>query len=118
MAHQNCAACTYRRKRCGPDCVFAPYFPAEKAEEFEKVNWLFGGQNTMNMLNSVTEEERSRTAETLVIEASIRRENPVHGPLETEKMLREQIEMLQKEMEIVQRLLHLHKSTGDGKDIG
>ncbi|XP_075499829.1 LOB domain-containing protein 27-like [Primulina tabacum] len=115
MSHKKCAACTYRRKRCGADCIFAPYFPAEKAEDFENVNWLFGVQNAINILTSVTEGERSKTAETMMIEARIRKENPVHGPLAIEKKLQDEIQRLRKEMQVVQEQLDLNKSKGKDK---
>ncbi|KZV29650.1 LOB domain-containing protein 27-like [Dorcoceras hygrometricum] len=52
------------------------------------------------------EEKRSRTAESMMIEARIRRENPVHGPVEIQRRLRDEIEKLQNELEIVQSQLH------------
>ncbi|KAG8376149.1 hypothetical protein BUALT_Bualt09G0033200 [Buddleja alternifolia] len=109
-----CAACKHQRKRCDQHCVLAKYFPAERAEDFQNVHRLFGVNNVLRILNSVEVNERDKTAETLILEAKIRRENPVLGPIEIERMLQAEIVKVQKELEIVNKQLHFFKGSEGG----
>lgn len=45
-----CAACKLLRRRCGEDCVFAPYFPADEPHKFANVHKVFGASNVNKML--------------------------------------------------------------------
>ena len=45
-----CAACKLLRRRCAPDCVFAPYFPADEPQKFAHVHRVFGASNVNKML--------------------------------------------------------------------
>lgn len=93
-----CAACKHQRKKCEPNCQLAPYFPSTKDEDFQNVYRLFGVNNTMKHLNSVADDQQAKLAETLILEAKIRKENPVHGSLAVERKLRAEIEALEKEL--------------------
>ncbi|KAG5595851.1 hypothetical protein H5410_037083 [Solanum commersonii] len=97
-----CAACKHQRKKCEPDCQLAPYFPSTKDEDFQNVYRLFGVNNTIKHINSVADDQRAKLVETLILEAKIRKENPVHGCLAIERKLRAEIEALEKELEMVQ----------------
>lgn len=45
-----CAACKLLRRKCGHDCVFAPYFPADEPQKFANVHKVFGASNVNKML--------------------------------------------------------------------
>ena len=45
-----CAACKLLRRRCGEECVFAPYFPADQPHKFANVHKVFGASNVNKML--------------------------------------------------------------------
>lgn len=45
-----CAACKLLRRRCGHDCVFSPYFPADEPHKFANVHKVFGASNVSKML--------------------------------------------------------------------
>ncbi|XP_006367562.1 LOB domain-containing protein 24-like [Solanum tuberosum] len=95
-----CAACKHQRKKCEPNCQLAPYFPSTKDEDFQNVYRLFGVNNTIKHINSVANDQRAKLVETLILEAKIRKENPVHGCLAIERKLRAEIEALEKELEM------------------
>ncbi|CAN6328226.1 unnamed protein product, partial [Urochloa humidicola] len=40
-----CAACKFLRRKCQPDCVFAPYFPPDNPQKFVHVHRVFGASN-------------------------------------------------------------------------
>lgn len=105
-----CAACKHQRKRCDSNCQLACYFPAGKNEDFHNVHKLFGVNNLMIILNSVGENERDKTAETLILEAKMRRDFPVHGYLAVKKNLEDEIEGYEKEIDEVKKKLSLFKS--------
>uniref|UniRef100_A0A3Q7H7R3 LOB domain-containing protein n=1 Tax=Solanum lycopersicum TaxID=4081 RepID=A0A3Q7H7R3_SOLLC len=101
MFFTTCAACKHQRKKCEPNCQLAPYFPCTKDEDFLNVYRLFGVNNTIKHLNSVADDEKAKLVESLILEAKIRKENPVHGCLAIERKLRGEIEALEKELELV-----------------
>lgn len=45
-----CAACKLLRRRCAPDCIFAPYFPADDPHKFASVHKVFGASSVNKML--------------------------------------------------------------------
>ncbi|KAK4415687.1 LOB domain-containing protein 27 [Sesamum alatum] len=110
-----CAACKYQRKRCDESCVLGRYFPLERAEDFENVQRLFGFQNAVKILNSVEENEREKTVKSLILEARLRRQNPVHGPVAVERRLRAEVEKVKKELDMVTKELKFFKGD-DGRD--
>ncbi|KAL3649873.1 hypothetical protein CASFOL_006276 [Castilleja foliolosa] len=108
-----CAVCRHQRRGCEENCVYAMYFPAERAEDFENVHALFGINTAMKIISSVEEKDRFTTAETLFLEAKLRKQNPVHGPVEEEMRLQEQIEKAKNELEKVRRqIMHFQQNKG------
>jgi hypothetical protein len=47
---KRCAACKYLRRRCAPDCVLAPYFPASHPHRYACVHRIFGASNIARLL--------------------------------------------------------------------
>lgn len=45
-----CAACRTLHRKCSPDCLLAPYFPADEPEKFASVHKVFGASNVIKML--------------------------------------------------------------------
>ncbi|QCD81667.1 LOB domain-containing protein 24-like [Vigna unguiculata] len=74
-----CGACKYQRRRCGSDCLLAPYFPAESIQRFAVVHHVFGGGNVSNILKSTSPESRKWVARALAYQAEARVRDPVHG---------------------------------------
>ncbi|OIT32452.1 PREDICTED: LOB domain-containing protein 22-like [Nicotiana attenuata] len=111
ISNEKCAACMYLRKKCAANCQLAPYFPSDRTEDFQNVYQLFGVSNIINMLNSVDDddEQKGKMAESLILEAKIRKENPVYGCLAIERKLRLAIQETEKELEIVQKTNAFYK---------
>ncbi|KAF8653744.1 hypothetical protein HU200_061857 [Digitaria exilis] len=76
---RRCAACKYLRRRCAPDCVLAPYFPASQPRRYADVHAVFGTSNATRVLQSLPVQERGRAADTMAAEARWRVEDPVYG---------------------------------------
>lgn len=51
---RRCAACKYLRRRCAPDCVLAPYFPASQPRRYADVHAVFGTSNATRLLQVPT----------------------------------------------------------------
>ncbi|KAL8227767.1 hypothetical protein R6Q57_015351 [Mikania cordata] len=61
-----CASCRHQRKKCTQKCMLAPFFPAEKAQDFQTVHKVFGISNVTKLL---------------IWEANCRLHDPVLGAL-------------------------------------
>ncbi|XP_019151098.1 PREDICTED: LOB domain-containing protein 21 [Ipomoea nil] len=75
----SCAACKFLKRRCVPNCQFAPYFRSDDPKKFAKVHKVFGASNVSKILNEVPEEQREDTVNSLVYEAEVRLRDPVYG---------------------------------------
>ncbi|THU62895.1 hypothetical protein C4D60_Mb01t09970 [Musa balbisiana] len=53
-----CAACKFLRRKCQPDCVFAPYFPPDQPQKFVHVHRVFGASNVTKLLNELHPYQR------------------------------------------------------------
>ncbi|GMI91572.1 hypothetical protein HRI_002826500 [Hibiscus trionum] len=95
-----CAACKHQRRKCETNCVFAPYFPANKANNFREVHRIFGVKNLTAILSSCSPDERERAVASLEWEAFAWKKDPVEGPLGLFKRLKrehEQTEQLKQQ---------------------
>ncbi|CAI9762264.1 unnamed protein product [Fraxinus pennsylvanica] len=75
----SCAACKALKRRCIPNCQFAPYFRSDERKKFAKVHKVFGASNVSKILNEVAEEQRDDTVNSLVYEAEVRLRDPIYG---------------------------------------
>ncbi|XP_073121908.1 LOB domain-containing protein 21-like [Henckelia pumila] len=75
----SCAACKYLKRRCFPNCQFAPYFRSDEPKKFAKVHKVFGASNVSKILKEVGEDEREDTVNSLVYEAEVRLRDPIYG---------------------------------------
>ncbi|CAA6662612.1 unnamed protein product [Spirodela intermedia] len=54
-----CGACKFLRRKCLPECVFAPYFGAEEGPvPFAAIHRVFGASNVSKLLRRVSPPER------------------------------------------------------------
>ncbi|EYU45195.1 hypothetical protein MIMGU_mgv1a026380mg [Erythranthe guttata] len=109
VAQKACAACKHQRRKCDQNCALAKYFLAERSDDLENVYHLFGMHNTLKILKSVEEEERDATTESLIMEAKMRLEHPVHDHFSVARNLSVEIEKTEKELEIVCQKIHICK---------
>ena len=94
-----CAACKFLKRKCLPDCIFAPYFPPEEVQKFISVHKIFGASNVSKLLNEVLPHQREDAASTLSYEAEARLRDPVYGCVGAISILQLQVERLQKELD-------------------
>lgn len=90
-----CAACKYQRRRCAPDCILAPFFPADETPTFLNVHRLYGVANIMKILNNLnSQDEKEEAMKSIKYEANMRAKYPVHGCLGIVRYLKYEIYVL------------------------
>ncbi|KAJ8775323.1 hypothetical protein K2173_020327 [Erythroxylum novogranatense] len=94
-----CAACKFLRRKCLPDCIFAPYFPPEEPQKFANVHKIFGASNVSKLLNEVLPHQREDAVNSLAYEAEARMKDPVYGCVGAISVLQRQVFRLQKELD-------------------
>ena len=94
-----CAACKFLRRKCLPDCIFAPYFPPEEPQKFANVHKIFGASNVGKLLNEVQPYQREDAVNSLAYEAEARIKDPVYGCVGAISVLQRQVIRLQKELD-------------------
>ncbi|OIW13904.1 hypothetical protein TanjilG_31793 [Lupinus angustifolius] len=103
-----CAACKLLRRKCGQDCVFAPYFPANEPHKFANVHKVFGASNVNKMLQDLPMHQRGDAVSSMVYEANARVRDPVYGCVGTISSLQQHIHMLQTQLAQAQaEVVHL-----------
>ncbi|XP_034699419.1 LOB domain-containing protein 22-like [Vitis riparia] len=109
QAQAACASCKHQRKRCDSTCELAPYFPASKYREFQNAHRLFGVSNIQKILNAVEPEQRAAAAESLLLEGTFRREDPVYGSFGIVCKLESELDLCKQELYAVSRQLAYFK---------
>ncbi|KAK7381417.1 hypothetical protein VNO78_34090 [Psophocarpus tetragonolobus] len=94
-----CAACKFLRRKCMPDCIFAPYFPPEEPQKFANVHKIFGASNVSKLLHEVQPHQREDAVNSLAYEAEARIKDPVYGCVGAISVLQRQVIRLQKELD-------------------
>ncbi|XLR49345.1 hypothetical protein S83_000017 [Arachis hypogaea] len=74
-----CAVCKYRSRKCTPECIFAPYFPANNPERFECVRRLYSASKVGKFLVERPPSQREDMVKALAFEWKARYHNPVYG---------------------------------------
>ncbi|XP_021892012.1 LOB domain-containing protein 25 [Carica papaya] len=94
-----CAACKFLRRKCLPDCIFAPYFPPEEPQKFANVHKIFGASNVSKLLHEVMPHQREDAVNSLAYEAEARMKDPVYGCVGAISVLQRQVMKLQRELD-------------------
>ncbi|XVF16359.1 hypothetical protein REPUB_Repub10bG0024600 [Reevesia pubescens] len=94
-----CAACKLLRRKCMPDCIFAPYFPPEEPQKFLNVHKIFGASNVSKLLNEISPHQREDAVNSLAYEAEARMKDPVYGCVGAISVLQRQVMRLQRELD-------------------
>nr|GLL33188.1 LOB domain-containing protein 16-like [Ipomoea trifida] len=75
-----CGACKFLRRRCVPDCVFAPYFRSDDGPAiFAAIHKVFGASNVSKLLLQLPVHRRFPAVFSIGIEAQARMEDPIYG---------------------------------------
>lgn len=90
-----CAACKFLRRKCQPECVFAPYFPPDQPQKFANVHKVFGASNVTKLLNELHPHQREDAVNSLAYEADMRLRDPVYGCVGVISLLQHQLRQLQ-----------------------
>ncbi|CAL5406849.1 protein ASYMMETRIC LEAVES 2 [Camellia sinensis] len=110
-----CAACKFLRRKCLPECVFAPYFPAEHPQKFANVHKVFGASNVTKLLNELQPHQREDAVNSLAYEADMRLRDPVYGCVGVISLLQHQLLQLQIDLTCAKSELskyHHHQNLG------
>ncbi|XP_057739192.1 LOB domain-containing protein 21-like [Arachis stenosperma] len=113
----SCAACKLLKRRCIPNCIFAPYFRSDECKKFAKVHKVFGASNVSKILIEVPEEQREDTVNSLAYEAEARLRDPVYGCIGAIALLQRKMVELQHDLAIAKdRLARVVASTTSASD--
>ncbi|CAJ1971041.1 unnamed protein product [Sphenostylis stenocarpa] len=96
----SCAACKFLKRRCIPNCIFAPYFRSDECKKFAKVHKVFGASNVSKILIEVPEEQREDTVNSLAYEAEARLRDPIYGCIGAIALLQRKMVELQHDLAI------------------
>ncbi|EEF34079.1 LOB domain-containing protein 21 [Ricinus communis] len=101
----SCAACKFLKRRCIPNCIFAPYFRSDEPKKFARVHKIFGASNVSKILIEVPEEQREDTVNSLAYEAEARLRDPVYGCIGAIALLQRKMVELQVDLAIAKARL-------------
>ncbi|MED6193031.1 hypothetical protein PIB30_015234 [Stylosanthes scabra] len=107
---QACAACKHQRRKCGPNCILAPYFPHDRQKQFLNAHKLFGVGRMTDLIKPLNPSDRNIAMETIIYQAEMRAYDPVGGCFRLIQHLQSQIEYYQAELQLVLHHLALFKA--------
>ncbi|KAL2899557.1 LOB domain-containing protein 22, partial [Bienertia sinuspersici] len=107
---QACAACKYQRRKCGPECALAPYFPHDRQRQFLNAHKLFGVSNITKIIRNLKPHEKDVAMNTIIFQSDARAKDPVGGCYRIIKELHHQIAYCKAELDLVLQQLELCKA--------
>ncbi|XP_030542375.1 protein ASYMMETRIC LEAVES 2-like [Rhodamnia argentea] len=107
-----CAACKFLRRKCQPECVFAPYFPPDQPQKFANVHKVFGASNVTKLLNELHPNQREDAVNSLAYEADMRLRDPVYGCVGVISLLQHKVRQLQMDLTRAKSELCKYQSLG------
>ncbi|KAK7401385.1 hypothetical protein VNO78_12815 [Psophocarpus tetragonolobus] len=107
-----CAACKFLRRKCQPECIFAPYFPPHHPQKFVNVHRIFGASNVSKLLNELHPHQREDAVNSLAYEAEMRLRDPVNGCVGIISLLHQQLRQLHMDLQSVKIELSRIQSFG------
>ncbi|CAA3032453.1 LOB domain-containing protein 6-like [Olea europaea var. sylvestris] len=107
-----CAACKFLRRKCQPECVFAPYFPPDQPQKFANVHKVFGASNVAKLLNELQPQQREDAVNSLAYEAEMRLRDPVYGCVGVISLLQHQLRQLQTDLRYAKSELSKYQNLG------
>ncbi|XP_020592299.1 LOB domain-containing protein 6-like, partial [Phalaenopsis equestris] len=97
--HSNpCAGCKFLRRKCRPDCIFAPYFLPEEQQMFVLVHRVFGASNLAKILIDLHPRQRQDAVISLVYEARMYFIDPIYGCVRKISALQQELKQIQCEL--------------------
>ncbi|KAI3454606.1 hypothetical protein Pfo_011269 [Paulownia fortunei] len=98
---QACAACKFQRRRCTPECLLAPFFPADQPKMFQNVHRVFGVKHVQNLLKELHPDQKVMAIKSIKFHAAMRDKHPVYGCLAEIQQLTYQIQLAEEELQAV-----------------
>nr|DAD44419.1 TPA_asm: hypothetical protein HUJ06_002649 [Nelumbo nucifera] len=109
QSHSACAVCKHQRKKCEKDCPLAPYFPANRYQDFLNVHKLFGVGNIIKLLKDIEPHQRKAAVESILFEAKARKNDPVLGCSGIATRLMSQLDSYKRELQMVNQQLAYYR---------
>ncbi|KAK8940356.1 LOB domain-containing protein 6 [Platanthera guangdongensis] len=109
-----CAACKFLRRKCHPECVFAPYFLADQPQKFISVHRVFGASNVTKLLREIPAGDREDAVNSLAYEAEMRIRDPVYGCVGVISILHHELRKLQLELSFARAELARYQTGAAG----
>ncbi|KAF7824769.1 nuclear intron maturase 4, mitochondrial [Senna tora] len=106
--------CKFLRRKCQPECVFAPYFPSDQPQKFANVHRVFGASNVTKLLNDLPPHQREDAANSLAYEADMRFRDPVYGCVGVISLLQNHLKQLQLDLAVARSELSKYQTTCGG----
>ncbi|PPD84205.1 hypothetical protein GOBAR_DD18856 [Gossypium barbadense] len=103
---------SFLRRKCQPECVFAPYFPPDQPQKFVNVHKVFGASNVTKLLNELHPSQREDAVNSLAYEADMRLRDPVYGCVGVISLLQHQLRQLQMDLSCAKSELSKYQSLG------
>ncbi|XP_074573642.1 LOB domain-containing protein 6-like [Curcuma longa] len=97
-SHSSCAACKCLRRKCTPECVFAPHFPPDNPEKFTYVHKVFGASNVGKILRDLPPSQRELAANSLAYEGQARMQDPIYGCVAHISFLHQNLNYVQRQL--------------------
>ncbi|GER53528.1 LOB domain-containing protein [Striga asiatica] len=111
---QACAACKYRRRKCAPDCILAPYFPHDRQPQFLNAHRLYGVSNIVKIVRQLGPADRDAAMWTIAFESDARAADPAGGLYRVVRDLERRIVLARAELEAVLRHLAACRAAAAG----
>ncbi|XP_028778736.1 LOB domain-containing protein 22-like [Neltuma alba] len=108
--NQACAACKYRRRKCAPDCILAPYFPHDRQRQFLNAHKLFGVRNITKIIENLNPRDKDNAMRTIIYQSDMRANDPVGGCCRYLQELQAQVQYHQAELDLVLQHLAVFRS--------
>ncbi|KAK4267921.1 hypothetical protein QN277_024640 [Acacia crassicarpa] len=103
--NQACAACKFRRRKCAPDCILAPYFPHDRQCRFLNAHKLFGVRNIIRIIEDLDPQDKDKAMQSIIFHSDMRAIDPVGGCYKYIQQLEAQIQYHTAQLNLV--LQHL-----------
>ncbi|XP_019180250.1 PREDICTED: LOB domain-containing protein 20-like [Ipomoea nil] len=105
-----CGACKFLRRKCVPECIFAPYFdPDEGTARFAAIHRVFGASNVSKLLMHIPADRRPGAVISISFEAEARQADPVYGCVSTILALKQQVSSLEAELAMVKTQIVINR---------
>jgi hypothetical protein len=114
---QACAACKYQRRKCGPTCILAPYFPHDRQQQFINAHKLFGVGKITNMIKNVPPQLRDTTMATIMFQSDMRAKDPVGGCYRYLQHLQSQYEFLEAELDLTRQHIAICRASSQSQQL-